>query len=86
MICSCAVKAALDLDVSLIIVLTSTGHTSFQISKYRPLPLVLAVSDSLETIKYCHLGYGIKTFHVKDMNTISAEDLINLYLTYLMFL
>lgn len=43
---SCAAKDALDVDASMIIIISSTGQSAAMVSKYRPRVPVLVVTDS----------------------------------------
>jgi len=82
-ICSCAAKAALDLNASLIIALTAKGKTAYTISRYRVAPLVLAVTDNSETGKYCELGYGIKVLIIKNMKDLKSDEIVKMYFFFL---
>ena len=77
-ICSCAMKASLDLDVSVIIVFTTTGNTAFQIAKYRPYPVVLAVTNKPATAMYSRLGFGLQSLLIENMNELKSETLIKM--------
>jgi pyruvate kinase len=50
-ICSSAVKACIDSDAPLILVLTETGHTARMVAKYRPKAVIIAISASETTIR-----------------------------------
>ncbi len=69
-------KASLDLNVSLIVAFTATGHTVYEIAKYRPKPFILAVTDKDETARYCDFGYGIQSLVIHDMNSLSADSMV----------
>jgi len=58
-VCSSAVKAAMDADAKLILVLTETGHTAYQIAKYRPKAPILAISASETTIRQLLCSRGV---------------------------
>jgi pyruvate kinase len=45
-ICSSAVKASIESDAKLILALTETGHTARIVAKYRPKPVILAITAS----------------------------------------
>ncbi len=58
---------------------TATGHTAYEIAKYRPKPFILAVTDRAETAKYCELGYGMKSLVIHDMSLLSADAMMKKY-------
>jgi pyruvate kinase len=50
-VCSSAVKACIDSEAPLILVLTETGHTARMVAKYRPKGVVLAITASETTAR-----------------------------------
>merc|ERR1712007_386375 len=50
-VCSSAVKACVDSDAPLIVVLTETGHSARMVAKYRPKAVILAISASETTVR-----------------------------------
>lgn len=79
MVSSCAVKAGLDLNASLIVSFTVKGFTAFQLAKYRPRPLVLAITRNKQTAMYCDLGYGVKSVLVEDSPNADEKAIIKKY-------
>lgn len=63
-LCSAAVRAALDLNVKLIIVITDTGVTAQKVAKFRPPMPILAVSMSQPTINQMNIIRGVITLKV----------------------
>jgi pyruvate kinase len=63
-LCSAAVRAALDLSVKLIIVITDTGVTAQKVAKFRPPMPILAVSMSQPTINQMNVIRGVITLKV----------------------
>jgi len=51
-VCSYAVRAANDLNASMIIVITETGYSARLISKYRPRIPILCITNSVDTSSY----------------------------------
>lgn len=58
-VCSSAVKATIDSDCPLIVVLTETGHTARAIAKYRPRAPIFAISASESTIRQLQCVRGV---------------------------
>jgi pyruvate kinase len=58
-VCSSAVKAAVDADCKLIVVLTETGHTARLVAKYRPKGTILAISASETTVRQLLVVRGV---------------------------
>jgi len=57
--CSAAVKATIDSNCPLIVVLTETGHTARAIAKYRPKAPILAICASETSIRQLNLVRGV---------------------------
>jgi len=75
-IASCTVKASLDLNASLIISFTAKGYIPFQLAKYRPRPLVIAITKSQETATYCELGYSLKSILIEEGADVDHNEVI----------
>merc|ERR1712066_656564 len=58
-VCSSAVKATIDANCPLIVVLTETGHTARIIAKYRPSAPVLAITASDTTSRQLQCVRGV---------------------------
>merc|ERR1719188_2563550 len=58
-VCSSAVKATIDANCPLIVVLTETGHTARVIAKYRPRAPVLAITASDTTARQLQCVRGV---------------------------
>jgi len=58
-VCSAAVRAAIDADCPLIVVLTETGHTAQLIAKYRPKCPILAITASETTSRQLLVVRGV---------------------------
>merc|ERR1719254_285983 len=58
-VCSSAVKATIDANCPLIVVLTETGHTARVIAKYRPRAPVLAITASDTTARQLQCIRGV---------------------------
>lgn len=56
---SSAARAALNLDIDLIIVLTDTGRIARLVAKYRPRQPIMACSVSLPIVKQMNLSRGV---------------------------
>jgi len=76
-ICNSAIKLSLDLNSPLIIVFTKKGKTAYKVSKFRPDSIIIAITDSEYTRKYCNLGYGIQSIIVQDLSDTNKN--INMY-------
>lgn len=59
--CSSAVKATIDSNCPLIVVLTETGHTARAIAKYRPKAPILAICTSENSIRHLACVRGVVT-------------------------
>merc|ERR1712154_116928 len=58
-VCSSAVKATIDSNLPLIVVLTETGHTAKGIAKYRPRAPILAISASETSVRQLQCVRGV---------------------------
>lgn len=58
-VCSSAVKATVDSNCQLIVVLTETGHTALMIAKYRPKVPILAITASETTMRQLLVVRGV---------------------------
>merc|ERR1712151_1199304 len=58
-VCSSAVKATIDANCPLIVVLTETGHTARVIAKYRPRAPILAITASDTTARQLQCVRGV---------------------------
>jgi pyruvate kinase len=72
--CASAVKTAVDLNCSLIIVLTESGYTARKIAKYRPKQRVLALSANTASIRNMNLNRGV--WGIKVPTYVGTENLI----------
>ena len=70
-----AVKTSWDVHATLIIVLTQTGNTAINVSKYRPIAPVLAVTASAQAARQCQVLRGIYPLLVDSME--GTENLIH---------
>ncbi|HEY0795974.1 MAG TPA: pyruvate kinase [Acidisarcina sp.] len=74
-ICESMAHAAEDLDVSAIAVFTETGTTARQLSKYRPRPLIFALSSVEAVINRMTLLWGVYPIYCEKLNT--AEQMVD---------
>merc|ERR1740121_2787740 len=58
-VCSSAVKASIDANCPLLVVLTETGGTALSIAKYRPRVPILAICASETTIRQLQVVRGV---------------------------
>ncbi|XP_054161947.1 pyruvate kinase PKM-like [Oppia nitens] len=68
-----AVNASLKCGASAIIVLTTSGKTAYEISKYRPRCPIIAVSRNEQTTRQAHLFRGLLPFHYPKPRNESEE-------------
>lgn len=73
-ISSSAVKSAFDLKASLLVVLTESGTTARQVSKYRPHVPVLCITANEQTARQALLSRGLLPLLVGSM--IGSDSLI----------
>jgi len=67
-IASSAVKAAFDLQASLVLVLTESGNTARLVSKYRPNAPILAITASEQSARQCLISRGVFPLLVGSMS------------------
>jgi pyruvate kinase len=63
-VCASAVRAVIDCDAALVIVLTETGQTARLVAKYRPSVPVLALSAAESAVKQLSLHRGVVALQV----------------------
>jgi pyruvate kinase len=74
-ICESMAHAAEDLDVTAIAVFTETGTTARQLSKYRPRPLIFALSSVESVINRMTMLWGVHPIYCEKLNT--AEQMVD---------
>lgn len=74
-VCAAAVKTAVDINATLLIVITETGATARLVAKYRPVQPVLALCMSASVIRQLNLTRGV--FSLKIPSFIGTDNLIN---------
>merc|ERR1719507_2901620 len=74
-VCSSAVKATIDANCPLIVVLTETGHTARAIAKYRPKAPILAICASEITIRQLNVVRGV--IPVLTASFVGTDSVIN---------
>jgi len=62
------------LNPEYIIVVTETGKTARLISKYCPSLPILALSDSVRTVREMALVWGVRSYHVPQIHDLQLED------------
>ena len=65
------VKAAHDVGAKAIVALTESGFTARMIARYKPEPVILALSPSEKTCKQIHLSFGCLPAHIKRYKTVN---------------
>jgi pyruvate kinase len=63
-ICYCAVRSVVNLGLRLIICMSHTGNTPLLISKFKPPCGILALSDSVRTVRNLKLVRGVFPYYV----------------------
>ncbi|HEY0760660.1 MAG TPA: pyruvate kinase [Acidisarcina sp.] len=74
-ICESMAHAAEDLDISAIAVFTESGTTARQLSKYRPRPLIYALSSIEAVINRMTMLWGVHPIHCAKLST--AEEMVD---------
>ncbi|KAI8928680.1 pyruvate kinase [Entophlyctis helioformis] len=74
-IAASAVKTSWDVHATLVIVLTQTGAAALNVSKYRPIAPVLAVTASPQAARQCQVLRGIYPLVVESME--GTENIIH---------
>lgn len=74
-ICSAAVKASLDLNASMLVVLTETGNTARMVAKYRPRAPILTITNSESCARQSLSSRGLFPLLVDSM--LGSESLVN---------
>jgi pyruvate kinase len=74
-VCSAAVKTAVDINASLIIVITETGGTARLVAKYRPSQPILALCMSASVIRQLNISRGV--FCLKIPSYLGSDNLVN---------
>ena len=79
-----ACLAALKLNASAIVCLTTSGKTASMISRFRPKARIVAVTHIMETLNRLELVWGIQTFTIRpykstDEAMTQIEDLLMKY-------
>lgn len=80
-ICESMAHAAQDLDVKAIVVFTETGTTARQLSKYRPVPPIYALSSVDTAINRMNLLWGVHPILCAKAHT--TEDMVDMAETLL---
>lgn len=75
-ICESMAHAAQDLDVKAIVVFTETGTTARQLSKYRPVPPIYALSSVPSAINRMSLLWGVHPLRCSKANT--TEEMVDM--------
>jgi pyruvate kinase len=75
-ICESMAHAAQDLDVKAIAVFTETGTTARQLSKYRPVPPIYALSSIEPVINRMNLLWGVQPIRCTKAHT--AEEMVDM--------
>ncbi|MBI5913059.1 pyruvate kinase [Candidatus Azambacteria bacterium] len=65
------VKAAYDVGAKVIVALTGSGFTARMISRYKPEPVILALSSNEKTCNQIHLSFGCFPARVKKYKTVN---------------
>jgi len=74
-IASSAVRATFDLNATMIICLTETGHTARLVAKYRPRAPIVTVTSNEQTARQCLVSRGLFPLLVGSM--VGSDSLIN---------
>jgi pyruvate kinase len=74
-VCSAAVKTAVDINASLIIVITETGGTARLVAKYRPSQPILALCMSASVIRQLNISRGV--ICLKIPSYLGSDNLVN---------
>lgn len=74
-VCSAAVKTSVDVNATLIIVITETGGTARLVAKYRPTQPILALCMSASVIRQLNITRGV--FCLKIPSYLGSDNLIN---------
>lgn len=73
-ISSSAVKTANDIKAALILTLTESGNTARLVAKYRPAPIIIAITQNKETARQLMVSRGV--FPVVVGSVIGADRII----------
>lgn len=65
------VKAAYDVGAKVIVALTGSGFTARMISRYKPDPVILALSSNEKTCNQLQLSFGCFPVHIKKYKTVN---------------
>ncbi|CAG2107330.1 unnamed protein product [Medioppia subpectinata] len=68
-----AVNASLKSVAAAIVVLTTSGKTAYEVSKYRPRCPIIAVSRNAQTTRQAHLYRGLLPFHYNKQRDESED-------------
>lgn len=68
------VKTAHNIGAKVIIALTKTGYTARMISRYKPMPYIIAVTSDETTFHQLHASFGCLPLKVNDYNTSLDKD------------
>ncbi len=69
-ICHAAYEIATDLNIPVIVIMTESGSTALEISRYRPNSYIIALCPFEQVCCQLELVWGIKTFKVEELKTI----------------
>ncbi|MCR4323313.1 MAG: pyruvate kinase, partial [Candidatus Azambacteria bacterium] len=70
------VKAAYDVGAKVIVALTDSGFTARMISRYKPGPVILALSPNEKTYNQLHLSFGCLPARIKRYKTLQEASML----------
>ncbi len=69
-ICHAAYEIATDLDIPVIVIMTESGSTALEVSRYRPDSYIVALCPFEKVCRQLELVWGITTFKVHQIDSI----------------